>query len=63
MHPGIERARFPDGQTPIVNLLGRLKVRVTERLLLGLAAQVPTAGRRDFSLQLMFQPDSEWITE
>lgn len=48
------------GDRPIVNALLGLKVRVNEHLLLGLAFQVPTTSRKDFSSQMVFQPDVEW---
>ena len=48
------------GDSPIVNVLLGLKVRVNEGLLLGFAFQVPTTQRKDFSSQSVFQPDMEW---
>ena len=48
------------GDSPIVNVLLGLKVRVNEGLLLGFAFQVPTTKRKDFSSQSVFQPDIEW---
>lgn len=48
------------GERPIINLLGGMKVRVNESLLLGIALQAPVTGRQDFSWQLVFQPDIEW---
>jgi len=48
------------GERPIVNLLGGLKVRVSKVLILGFAVQVPVTNRKDFSSQLVFQPDIEW---
>ncbi len=48
------------GDRPIVNALFGLKVRVNEGLLLGFAFQVPTTSRKDFSSQMVFQPDIEW---
>lgn len=48
------------GERPIINLLGGMKVRVNENLLLGIAIQAPVTGREDFSWQLVFQPDIEW---
>lgn len=48
------------GDRPIVNVLLGLKVRVNDGLLLGLAFQVPTTSRKDFSSQMVFQPDREW---
>ena len=48
------------GDRPIVNVLFGLKVRVNEGLLLGFAFQVPTTSRKDFSSQMVFQPDIEW---
>jgi hypothetical protein len=51
------------GEQPIVNVLGGLKVRVDNSLLVGFAFQAPVSSRRDFSLQLVFQPDVEWRWE
>ena len=48
------------GERPIINLLGGMKVRMNENLLLGIAIQAPVTGRKDFSWQLVFQPDIEW---
>lgn len=48
------------GDRPIVNALFGLKVRVNKNLLLGFAFQVPTTSRKDFSSQMVFQPDIEW---
>lgn len=48
------------GDRPVANVLFGLKVRVNEGLLLGFAFQVPTTSRKDFSSQLVFQPDMEW---
>jgi hypothetical protein len=48
------------GERPIINLLGGMKVRVNESLLLGIGIQAPITGRKDFSWQLVFQPDIEW---
>lgn len=48
------------GEMPIMNLLGGLKFRMSENLLLGIALQVPVTTRKDFSWQLVFQPDIEW---
>ena len=48
------------GDRPIVNMLFGMKVRVNEGLLLGFAFQVPTTSRKDFSSQMVFQPDMEW---
>ena len=48
------------GDRPIVNVLLGLKVHVSERLLIGLAFQVPTTSRKDFSSQMVLQPDVEW---
>jgi len=39
---------------------GGLKVRVNKNLMLGFAVQVPVTNRKDFSSQLVFQPDIEW---
>jgi|GEM_PF-939955 len=51
------------GERPIVNLLGGLKVRVSKKLILGFAVQVPTTRRKDFSSQLAFGADVEWKTK
>lgn len=48
------------GERPIVNLLGGFKVRMNKNLTLGFALQVPVTNRKDFSTQLVFQPDIEW---
>ncbi len=48
------------GERPIVNLLGGFKVRVNKNVTLGFAVQVPVTSRKDFSSQLVFQPDLEW---
>lgn len=47
------------GERPIVSLIGGLKVRMNELLTLGFAFQVATTKRKDFSSQLIFQPDVE----
>jgi hypothetical protein len=49
-----------EGELPLINLLGGLKVRVTESLLVGIALQTPVTERKDFSWKLVFQPDIEW---
>lgn len=48
------------GERPIINLLGGMKVRVNENMLLGIAIQAPVTGNKNFSWQLVFQPDIEW---
>ncbi len=48
------------GERPIVNLLGGFKVRMNKNLTLGFAVQIPVTNRKDFSSQLVFQPDIEW---
>lgn len=48
------------GETPITSLLLGLKVRVNKNMMLGAAFQVPTTRRKDFSSQMVFQPDIEW---
>lgn len=48
------------GERPIINLLGGFKVRVNESLHLGFAFQAPVTSRKDFSSQMVFQPDIEW---
>jgi hypothetical protein len=48
------------GGRPIVNVLAGLKIRVNDNLLLGFALQVPVTSNKEFSSQLVFQPDIEW---
>lgn len=48
------------GESPLINLLAGMKVRVNENLLLGMAIQMPVTTNKDFSWQLVFQPDIEW---
>lgn len=48
------------GERPIVNVLAGLKVRVNNNLLLGFALQVPATSNKEFSSQLIVQPDIEW---
>ena len=50
------------GERPLINLLGGFKFRVNENLLLGLAIQAPVTTNKDFTWQLVFQPDMEWGT-
>ena len=47
---------------PIVRLLAGFKVRVREGFLLGLAYQLPITKNKEFSSQLVIQPDVEWST-
>ena len=47
-------------ERPIVNLLGGFKVRINKNVTLGFAFQAPVTSRKDFSSQLVFQPDLEW---
>ncbi len=48
------------GERPSVNMLGGFKVRMNKNLTLGFAVQAPVTNRKDFSSQLVFQPDIEW---
>lgn len=48
------------GEGPVINVLAGLKMRVNAHLILGVALQVPTTSNKDFSSQLVFQPDMEW---
>ena len=48
------------GERPLLNILLGLKFRVSESTMLGVALVVPATGRKDFSSQLIFQPDIEW---
>jgi hypothetical protein len=47
-------------EKPLCNILGGVKLRVTDKLLLGVALQAPITERKDFSWQLVVQPDIEW---
>ena len=47
-------------EMPLINLLGGLKFRINDNLLIGVALQAPVTTRGDFSWQLVFQPDIEW---
>ena len=47
---------------PIVRLLAGFKVRIREGFLLGFAYQLPITKNKDFSSQLVIQPDVEWST-
>jgi hypothetical protein len=53
---------FMPEELPLINLLGGLKFRVNENLLLGIAIQAPVTTNKDFFWQLVFQPDIEWGT-
>ena len=48
------------GERPIVNLLGGFKIRMNKNLTLGFAVQVPVTSRKDFTSQIVGQPDIEW---
>ena len=45
---------------PVVRLLAGFKVRIREGFLIGLAYQAPITRNKDFSSQLVIQPDVEW---
>ena len=47
-------------EKPIINVLGGVKVKVSKKLLLGVAFQAPVTEQKDYSWQLIFQPDIEW---
>lgn len=47
-------------EMPMFNLLGGIKVRISKRIILGIALQAPITTRKDFNWQLVFQPDIEW---
>lgn len=49
------------GQTPAVNGLAGIKVRLSDWLVGGVAFQFPMSKRRDMSSQLAFGPDIEWM--
>lgn len=48
------------GKTAGLNLLAGFKVRVREGFLLGFAYQLPVTKNKDFSSQLVLQPDFDW---
>lgn len=61
LYPVVELAgEGMPGEQPILNVLGGMKVRVNDGLLLGIALQAPITTRKDFSWQLVFQPEIEW---
>ena len=47
-------------EQPLLNVLAGVKVAVSKKLILGVAFQAPVTTRKDFSWQLIFQPDIEW---
>lgn len=47
-------------EQPIINILGGIKVQVSKKLILGAAMQAPVTESKDFTWQLIFQPDIEW---
>ena len=50
---------LPD-EKPLVNLLGGIKVKISDKMMLGIALQVPVTEKMDYTWQLIFQPDIEW---
>ena len=48
------------GERPITNLLGGLKVRVSEGVTAGIAYQTAVTNNEDFSWQLVGEPELEW---
>ena len=48
------------GELPILNLLGGVKVRVNNFLLLGVGYRAPITTNRDFSSQYIIQSDMQW---
>ena len=48
------------GELPLMNLLGGVKVRVNDGLLLGIGLQAPVTTNKDYSWQIVFQPEIEW---
>lgn len=49
------------GEPTVLNLLAGVKVRVREWISLGLAVQLPVTSGREFSSQVPFGPDVEWV--
>ena len=49
---------FARGESPILTLVGGLKVRMSKSWLLGFAVQAPTTSRKDFSSQMVFQSEN-----
>ena len=45
------------GERPIFNLLGGIKIKLNENLLLGFAYQLPLTSNRDYSSRYVFQPN------
>lgn len=48
------------GAPTVFALLGGVKVRLREGIVLGLAGQLPVTSEKEFSFQLVLQPDVEW---
>ena len=51
--------KMPDEQA-FINLLGGIKVRLNDNVLLALAYQAPVSKNKDFTSQYIFQPDLEF---
>lgn len=51
------------GVRPVANLLAGVKVRLREGILFGLAYQLPVTTNKEFSSQLVAQPDIEWRSQ
>jgi len=47
-------------EMPLFNILGGIKIRVSKKLIIGVALQAPVTTRKDFTWQLVFQPDFEF---
>lgn len=47
-------------ETPAINLIGGLKLKVQKYLTLGIGYQQPITNKKDFTSQYIFQPSSEW---
>lgn len=48
------------GEKPLINLLGGVKMKVNDKLMLGIGLQSPVTDAKDYTWQLLFQPDIEW---
>lgn len=49
---------FARAEGPIINLVGGLKVRVSQNWIIGFGVQAPVTTREDFSSQLIFQSEN-----
>lgn len=50
----------PMNASAVVNLLGGIKFRVNNNIVLGLGYQAPVTRNKNFTSQYIFQPETEW---